>query len=411
LRFYSRPVVTLAAVLSAALFASLAGPTHGSERAYPGENGLIAYDVTRVLPGREAYDSDICLLDPSSGETGRLTRSLEYEFGPAWSPDGSRVAYSAYFPGEDLQTSVVYVRDLSSGRRRNVTGPRAIRDGLAGSGVSPTWLPRGKEIGFGWGSALQVVGVDSRRRREVWQTQGFPIFVSWSPNGRRVAFIAITDPSGTGPTSMLDLSTRAAKDIDPQATAVDWSPDGDRLAQSKNGIRIIDPDGRELHRITSAREAFSPRWSPDARWIVFERRGDLFAVAVDGSGERRLTRTPGIREGSPDWQPSPARRRPRPSFRTPCTLLGTDRGETLRGTSGADFAEARRGNDLLLLGRGHDVGKGGEGRDRIYGGPGNDLLGGGPGPARDVIFCGSGRDVAIAGRRDSVARDCERVRR
>ena len=71
------------------------------------------------------------------------------------------------------------------------------------------------------------------------------------------------------------------------------------------------------------------------------------------------------------------------------TIVGTSHADTLRGTMQADRLYGKAGNDILL-GRG-----------------GNDLLTGGPGA--DRLVCGPGRDVARADRRDTVARDCEKV--
>jgi hypothetical protein len=403
----SRRILALAALLSGGLLGVLATRAGGTTEAFPGSSGLIAYSVLRAMPDG-LYQGDICLLDPISGSTGRLTQSLEYEYLPDWSPDGGRVAYAGFDAHEDVFSSVVYVHDVATGRRVNVTGPRGA-DPATGTGISPSWLPGGEEIGFGWSEGILVVGADGRGRRLVSRVSGFPIFVSWAPDGRRVAYIGITDPSGTGPTSILDLSTMNAKEIDPLATFVDWSPDGNRLAQQQHGVRILDVDGRELSRVSSSEADFEAVWSPDGGEFAFERAGDIYVLAADGSGERRLTSTRGTKESNPAWQRRPFGRGPIPAFRTPCTVLGTDRAETLRGTASADFAEARRGDDLLRLGRGDDVGKGGEGNDRLFGGPGNDVLAGGVG--RDRIFCGSGKDLAYAGRRDRVARDCEKVRR
>lgn len=409
LRCSSGRILALAALLSAVLLGVLATRAGGTTEAFPGSNGLIAYSVLRAMPDG-LYQGDICLLDHISGRTGRLTQSLESEYLPDWSPEGGRVAYAG-FDGHDegFSSSVVYVHDVATGRRVNVSGPRGT-DPANGTGISPSWLPGGEEVGFGWSEGILAVGADGRGRRLVSRVSGFPLFVSWAPDGRRVAYIGINDPSGAGPTSILDLSTMTAKDIDPRASYVDWSPDGSTLAQLKNGIRIIDPEGRELRRVSSSPERdLYAAGSPDGGQFAFERAGDVHVLAADGSGERRLTRTRGIKESNPAWQRRPPGSAPMPVFRTPCTLLGTDRAETLQGTAGADFAEARRGDDLLRLGRGDDVGKGGEGNDRLFGGPGNDVLAGGVG--KDSIFCGSGKDIAYAARRDRVARDCEKVRR
>lgn len=73
------------------------------------------------------------------------------------------------------------------------------------------------------------------------------------------------------------------------------------------------------------------------------------------------------------------------------SIVGTPRADVLRGTSGAD----------RLYGRG--------GNDRLYGLAGNDVLTGGPG--RDRFFCGAGRDVVNIDLGETVAADCEVVRR
>jgi Ca2+-binding RTX toxin-like protein len=78
-----------------------------------------------------------------------------------------------------------------------------------------------------------------------------------------------------------------------------------------------------------------------------------------------------------------------------------------------------RGADRLDGGPGDDTLLGGAGPDRITGGPGADIIVGGAGNdrilardgTRDRITCGKGRDVVVADAADSVARDCEVVRR
>jgi uncharacterized delta-60 repeat protein len=81
------------------------------------------------------------------------------------------------------------------------------------------------------------------------------------------------------------------------------------------------------------------------------------------------------------------------------TIVGTERGETLRGTRRADVIVARGGKDRVRALGGQDIVCGGKGRDTLFGGRGRDrLIGGGQ---RDRCTGGSGRDRAA---------DCE-VRR
>ncbi len=85
---------------------------------------------------------------------------------------------------------------------------------------------------------------------------------------------------------------------------------------------------------------------------------------------------------------------------TPTTLPPSDAGDAIRGRAGNDRLRGAAGDDCLYGQRGRDLLAGGSGDDRLLGGHG-----------RDRIRCGGGRDVAVAGRRDRVARSCERVKR
>ena len=136
-------------------------------------------------------------------------------------------------------------------------------------------------------------------------------------------------------------------------------------------------------------------------------------------------------------------------------LLGKGGSDNLVGGPGNDFVDTGKGSDNAVLGEGNDflfecclregsrdniaggdgndVVFGGQGADNVVGGDGNDLLidgnlressrdniAGGDGgdvilvdnvPAfRDVVSCGGGFDRVLADRKDTVARDCERVK-
>jgi Tol biopolymer transport system component len=100
-----------------------------------------------------------------------------------------------------------------------------------------------------------------------------------------------------------------------------------------------------------------------------------------------------------------------------CTRLGADRSDTLVGTpradvicgnGGADRLLGRAGADELLAGAGSDTVVPGLGRDVVNAGGGADFALARDG-AQDNITCGSGRDFVVSDRRDTVGRDCERV--
>ncbi len=92
------------------------------------------------------------------------------------------------------------------------------------------------------------------------------------------------------------------------------------------------------------------------------------------------------------------------------TLRGKGGRDTLNGGPGADTLNGGLGNDVLTGGPGNDVLDGGGGADNLRGNAGQDTIKARDG-VHDVISCGSGADTVIADLLDTVATDCETVRR
>ena len=121
----------------------------------------------------------------------------------------------------------------------------------------------------------------------------------------------------------------------------------------------------------------------------------------------------------PAAAPAPVPPRTPTTVVSPKNLTGTSKANTLRGGSAADRLSGLGGNDRLFGLGGNDRLLGGSGNDRLVGGSGRDVLLGGSGndtieardKTRDTIDCGTGRDIVIADRIDTVARNCDVVRR
>ena len=86
--------------------------------------------------------------------------------------------------------------------------------------------------------------------------------------------------------------------------------------------------------------------------------------------------------------------------------------DILHGGASGDFLDGGAGDDVIYGGDDNDMIFGVEGEDVLYGGDGNDYLDGrekGPkNTQRDELYCGAGRDKAIADNKiDSVSSSCE----
>ncbi len=87
-------------------------------------------------------------------------------------------------------------------------------------------------------------------------------------------------------------------------------------------------------------------------------------------------------------------------------LDGGDGNDFVGAGRGSDNASGGDGNDLLI-----DANLGESSRDNLSGGSGKDVIVVDNVPAvRDVVACGGGFDRVLADRKDTVARDCERVK-
>ena len=147
---------------------------------------------------------------------------------------------------------------------------------------------------------------------------------SWSPDGKRIAYVRLHDGNpdvylmnadGSHPRN---LTRRAPEDAYPR-----WSPDGKRIAYTRvdrsgvYDIFLIDPASGKRRRLTLAAQAIGPVWSPDADMIAFEKAKEFWVMRADGTRFRRLRisghptgprlvtgRPPDRLREQPRWQPA-----------------------------------------------------------------------------------------------------------
>jgi TolB protein len=233
----------------------------------------------------------------------QLTTAEGVEEWPAWSPDGSRLAFVAEVDG----FRQLFVRTLATGEERRLTHdtrddiqPAWSRDGRRlvfvraasdSAKLEPTdlngWYFEGGEI---W--SLDVVTGDMNRL----VTNAFG--PAWSPDGTRLAFDAtwagprriwISDSAGLNPRQLTSDSSEAVVHAGPR-----WSPDGRRLVfrrieKTTSDLLTADVASAATTRLTQDGAAdLDPSWSADGRWVYFSsnRGGGInvwrLAVGADG---------------------------------------------------------------------------------------------------------------------------------
>lgn len=373
----------LSLAVAAVVFAG--GGTAAAGQPAPSAQGWIAFASDRD------GDFELYVMRADGSELRQLTRNTTFDGFPAWSPDGRAVAFASDRSG-DLE---LYVMDADGGPARRLTHS-------PGRDADASWSPDGSRLVFESERdgdrdvyAMDADGSDVVRLTENPEVDGDP---AWSPDGTLIAFgserdeeyhVFLMRPDGTEVGEL----TGAGYDQDPA-----WSPDGAWVAfesaPSELGpwdIWLVAADGSGERRLTDhPADDELPAWSPDGRslLVVSERDGarSLYTLGTDGSGLRRLTEgalSDAPDDSAPAWHGSPV-------F-DGCTQAGTPGPDRLVGTSAADILCGGGGDDVLEGRGGRDVLRGGSGADVLVGGPGADRLDGGPG--RDCAVSGPGPDA------------------
>jgi hypothetical protein len=395
-------LVLLAGVLPAAQWAAL-----------PGANGRIAF--TR---------DNIAYTIAPDGRDERRVSALQAS-GPEWSPDGTRLAFNSL-----SGSGGPFVANADGSGRRRISRNWA---------TEPAWSPDGSRIAYissaRVGHVIVVNADGTGFRRRVTNDIYGDYSVTWSPDGRKLAFLR----ARRGATFTISADGTDLRRLVTGGYQLDWSPNGSKIAYSAVARRgssdadvwVANADGSGAQNLTAgAQSPVShevgdgwPRWSPDGKRIVFasDRAGeiagggyrlDLYVMNSDGSDVTRLTRKES--KGGPQLGPSP-------SWQPLCTTSGTpgdDRltrvsgpliclrggGDTLSASDGDDHVFAGPGRDSVIGGLGNDVISGGNEIDRVDGSVGQDLLAGDQGGdlligglGADDLHGGLGRDQLLGG--------------
>jgi Tol biopolymer transport system component len=179
-----------------------------------------------------ACDLELLIVQPDGSVLAQLTSNSRTDDQPAWSPDGTRIA----FRSDRTDDVELFVMDADGGNVQQLTNS-------PGEDWTPTWSPDGSLLAFAsnrngnWD--IFVTRPDGTELRQVTDGQGDHWLPAWSPHGSTLAFAGNRDdnwdiftvrPDGT---ELQQVVTHTASDSEPV-----WSPDGSVLAFVRRPIGL-----------------------------------------------------------------------------------------------------------------------------------------------------------------------------
>jgi Tol biopolymer transport system component len=282
-----------------AMETAIRSPTAAPPQYPPESSG----DMIAFTSDRGDGEGDIFVMNADGSDQRRLTNGPSYDAWPAWSPNGSQIAFTSARNGN----ADIYVMDADG------TSLQRLTDDVE-SDFWPDWSPDGTQIAFvsrrDGNSELYVVDVEGSSLQRLTNTPGREDFPAWSPDGPRIVFSRIEGNDGT---FVMDADgSNEQRLLNYPVLEPAWSPNGTRIAfgSDHGGLRaiyVMDADGSNLQKLSNTRAGENcPDWSQDGTRITFaswrDGDGEIYVMDADGSNLQKLTDNR-YEDEFPAWRP------------------------------------------------------------------------------------------------------------
>lgn len=286
----------------------------------PLEGVLLTITLTLFIFGLASAQSQLAGIP--------LTTDPAQDLRPAWSPDGTQIAF---FSSRSGNNDIWVMNADGSNQHQLTTDPADDR--------RPAWSPDGSMIAIDsdrdgsrdiWvmdAECDSMPGGCSANLRQVTNGSSTDSFAAWSPDGNQIAFYAYEAGVMDIWVAGLDDFTQGGAAAPPRAVTNSladekknnctfachspaWSPDGTQIAYGsadRRQIWVVDADGSDPHAVIgdeSHNNAHFPWWTPDGRLVYLQEYlnqeqsvNDIWVMNADGNNATLLFE--GVPHGGP----------------------------------------------------------------------------------------------------------------
>src|SRR6266568_5616401 len=275
----------------------------------------VAYTVVmRDRPGRPY--GQLWIMDLATQKSIRVGGEKDSGGGPLGSPDGKWLA----FQGSQGDKHGLFMSRPDGSDVTFLASLRGTNSPLPGTGKDVTWSPDGKELAFISSTpgpeAAEASGDPMVITRYLYKPDAGEGMTRFNDNQRLHIFV-------------VDAATKQVRQLtqgDFDEHSVDWSPDGKKILFGSNrepnqdefftyDLFTLNVADGSIQRLTATEyNEYDPIWSPDGKWIAYRgtRRGitdrettmedtHVWVMNADGSTRREIGAVVDNRQGAPHW--------------------------------------------------------------------------------------------------------------